>query len=114
MPTERCFTGTLAEMQAVAAAVNKGLGYPMRGVNRGGGRHVASPATWNGSGATPPGWTKSASAPVDKGDGTAVLVVTHVEAELSNPVTLSKLTAAERTAISRPVSVVDVKAILSK
>jgi hypothetical protein len=38
-------------------AQDKLLGYPQAGVHVGGGRHVAMPATWDGNGAVPIGWT---------------------------------------------------------
>lgn len=39
------------------ATQDKLLGYPLVGVHIGGGRHVDMPATWDGSGDVPPGWT---------------------------------------------------------
>lgn len=33
------------------------FGYPSAGVHVGGGRHVPMPATWDGTGAVPPGWS---------------------------------------------------------
>jgi hypothetical protein len=49
--------GTRLEAEAVETIEDKLLGYPLAGVHVGGGRHVAMPATWDGSGAVPIGWT---------------------------------------------------------
>jgi len=54
----RIITGTEAACDSVAAVVDKALGYPKKGTHVGGGIHVDMPATWDGQGATPPGWTK--------------------------------------------------------
>ena len=43
---------------ALNAIISKALGYPVAGVHIGAGRHVDMPASWDGLGATPPGWTK--------------------------------------------------------
>jgi hypothetical protein len=42
----------------LVALVNKALS--SRGVHVGGGRHVEMPDEWDGTGATPPGWTEAA------------------------------------------------------
>jgi hypothetical protein len=49
--------GTRLEAEAVETIEDKLLGYPLAGVHVGGGRHVAMPATWDGSGSVPIGWT---------------------------------------------------------
>ncbi len=36
---------------------DKLLGYPLAGVHVGGGRHVDMPASWDGNGSVPIGWT---------------------------------------------------------
>lgn len=53
----RVYPGTEAECRAVAAAVDKALGYPRRGEHVGEGRHVVMPEAWDGTGECPPGWT---------------------------------------------------------
>lgn len=52
---------TVEEAEALAASVNKAMGYPMRSVNVGEGRHVFDdvPEEWDGKGDPPPGWCKS-------------------------------------------------------
>lgn len=52
----------VVQLTALLAANTEGtqdklLGYPVAGVHVGGGRHVDMPASWDGSGAVPPGWT---------------------------------------------------------
>lgn len=44
---------------SLLATVDKALGNPRRGVHIGGGMHCDMPDTWDGTGATPPGWTRS-------------------------------------------------------
>jgi hypothetical protein len=53
------FIVQLTSLLAAATEANqdKLLGYPLAGVHVGGGRHVDMPATWDGTGAVPPGWT---------------------------------------------------------
>jgi hypothetical protein len=49
---------TEASADALSATVDQIYGWPQPGVRVGGGGHVAMPPTWNGVGATPPGWTR--------------------------------------------------------
>ena len=42
---------------ATEVTQDKLLGYPLAGVHVGGGRHVDMPASWDGNGAVPIGWT---------------------------------------------------------
>jgi hypothetical protein len=58
MTAQKFSTGTEAQADALQAAMNKGLGYPLVGTHIGGGLHVTMPASWNGTGSCPPGWTK--------------------------------------------------------
>ncbi len=55
---QKCAQGLEATNDALNAIVNKALGYPKIGTRLGGGIHVPMPPTWDGQGATPPGWTK--------------------------------------------------------
>ncbi len=55
---QKCVTGLEAANDALNAIVSKALGYPRVGQHVGGGLHVNMPPTWDGQGATPPGWTK--------------------------------------------------------
>lgn len=50
--------GTEASNDSLNLIVSKAMGHPKVGTHVGGGVHVNMPATWNGSGPTPPGWTK--------------------------------------------------------
>ncbi len=59
---QRCATGTEAANDALNAVVSKALALPAVGAHVGGGVHVAMPPSWDGQGATPPGWTKQAVA----------------------------------------------------
>lgn len=51
-------SGTEAACGNIQAAIDKAYGYPRKGVHVGGGIHVDMPDTWDGTGATPPGWSK--------------------------------------------------------
>ena len=46
--------------QSMLARANKAGGYPARGTNAATGL-PAGPETWDGQGATPPGWTRAAT-----------------------------------------------------
>ncbi len=59
---QRCATGTEAANDALNDVVSKAMALPAAGAHIGGGRHVDMPQTWDGQGATPPGWTKRATA----------------------------------------------------
>jgi len=58
---QKCVAGTDSAGDALVAIINKALGYPKKSAHVGGGIHVNQPATWDGTGATPPGWTKNAT-----------------------------------------------------
>ncbi len=47
----------LPAARAIEQLQDKLLGYPSAGVRVGSGIHVDMPATWNGTGSPPPGWT---------------------------------------------------------
>jgi hypothetical protein len=49
---------TEASADTLSATVDLIYGWPQPGVRVVGGGHVTMPPTWNGQGATPPGWTK--------------------------------------------------------
>jgi hypothetical protein len=50
-------TGTRTYCDNVKAARDKLLGSPVRGIRCGGGVHAQMPATWDGVGRVPEGWT---------------------------------------------------------
>lgn len=88
-------------MDALVATIDKALGYPKPGVRVGGGIHVPMPDTWDGTGPTPPGWTKSASAVwVASPTDAAVPLSDSVAAELQRPDSQARLTGSERAAIA--------------
>ena len=116
MKLERCIQGTPEEMEAARVALDKLLGYPKRGVHVGGGIHCDMPDEWDGTGPTPPGWTKSYSAPVLTTDSKlAYLAVTGVEMDMADPEKLAKVGAGERALLGRVTQseLVDVKAIVA-
>lgn len=51
-------TGTEAASDATNAIINKALAFPKVGIRASGGGHPNMPATWDGQGACPFGWTK--------------------------------------------------------
>lgn len=88
-------------MDAARAIIDKALGYPKPGEQRGGGIHVPMPPTWDGTGPTPPGWTKNATAVwVASATDAALPLSDAVAAELQKPEAQARLAPAERTALS--------------
>ena len=56
---QKCVAGSAVANANLAAIVAKCLGgYPRIGSHVGTGLHVTMPPTWDGTGVTPPGWTK--------------------------------------------------------
>lgn len=101
MTVLRSVTGTEAECDDIVTLVDKALGYPKRGTHIGPGRHVTMPATWDGTGATPPGWAKrhvqnwvasAADAAVPLSDDDVAL--------LAAPESQARLTVAERARLA--------------
>jgi type IV secretory pathway protease TraF len=94
-----------AEAAAVEQTQDKLLGYPRVGVHVGGGVHVAMPATWDGTGSVPVGWTSY------RGSGRqhpvrqefAVLVDPECTAALANG-RRARLTAQEQTKMAADVA----------
>jgi hypothetical protein len=57
---QKSVPGSALANATLAAIVTKCLGsYPFPGVHSGAGAHVNQPPTWDGTGNTPPGWTKA-------------------------------------------------------
>jgi hypothetical protein len=101
----RVATGTEAQMDALSAVVDKALGFPMRGTNVGGGQHVVSPETWDGTGETPLGWTKSATAPWTASATDAVLPIPDdLVTELQRPAAQVRLTGGERATLATAIA----------
>lgn len=98
-------TGTEAQMVALQATIDKALGYPRRGIQVGNRRHVDIAATWDGTGPTPPGWTKSATVPWLNSASDAVLPLPDdLTAELQSAPAQARLTGPERAAIASAVA----------
>lgn len=89
---------TLAEALELLRIADKALALPAPGAHVGDGLHVPMPPTWDGSGATPPGWTKESFRVVDLGGGIAEnpKLGPALTAALALPGNRARLTLAER------------------
>jgi hypothetical protein len=71
--------GTLTDLQEqleeLRVIFDTALDLPSRGTNIGGGMHVDAPATWDGTGDCPPGWTRTAAEAFDNGAGAYAMQV---------------------------------------
>jgi hypothetical protein len=93
--------GTEAECDDIVALVDKALEYPKRGTHRGGGRHVSMPTSWNGSGATPPGWAKRHVQNWVTSASDAAVPLSDADVALLNaPEAQARLTVAERSRLA--------------
>ena len=102
---QKCAQGTEGAGDSLVAIINKALGYPKRGSHIGGGVHVTMPASWDGSGATPPGWTKQATANwVAAALDAAVPISDALATELQLPANLALLSAGEQTTLLAAIS----------
>lgn len=98
-------SGTEAQMVALQATIDKALGYPRAGVSIGTIRRLEIPATWDGTGPNPPGWTLTASTPWVNSATDAVLPIPDdLAAELQSAPAQAKLSVAERAAVSGAIS----------
>lgn len=98
-------TGTEAQMVALQATIDKALSYPRAGVSVGTIRRLAVPETWDGTGPTPPGWTRTATIPWVNSATDAVLPIPDdLAAELQSAPAQARLSAAERAAVSGALS----------
>lgn len=98
-------TGTEAQMVALQDVIDKALGYPRKGVSIGTIRRLDIPETWDGTGPTPPGWTKTATNPWVLTATDAVLPIPdELATELQAPPAQARLTAAERAAVTAAIS----------
>lgn len=108
-------TDTKATLQTAVALENKTLGYPLKGVHVGPGPHVPMPATWDGVGPVPPGWTAYSDkdiVPDTKGAYTTTLDDSFTAEKVAASTTL---TPADKTAASTLLSkVVTVTAEVTK
>jgi hypothetical protein len=98
-------TGTEAQMVALQATIDKALGYPRKGTSIGTIVRLNVPETWDGTGPTPPGWTRTATIPWVNSATDAVLPLPDdLAAELQTAPAQARLSAAERTAVSGAIS----------
>lgn len=58
----KVFQGTGIQVNTLSIILNTAYGFPARGTQKAGVLPASVPATWNQTGATPPGWTKKAQA----------------------------------------------------
>lgn len=101
MTIQRSVVGTEAACDEVVVLANKALGFPAKGRHVGGGRHVDMPDTWDGTGPTPPGWTKTVTAVyVSSPTDAAVPVSDTLAAALQDAKAQAKLTGQERAALA--------------
>jgi hypothetical protein len=101
MTVLRCVVGTEAECDDIVSIVDKALEYPKRGVHVGGGHHVNMPATWDGTGATPPGWAKRYVQNWVTGPADAAVPLSDADVALLNtPEAQARLTVAERNRLA--------------
>lgn len=92
-------------MDAVCAIIDKALGFPRVGSHVGGGIHVPMPQTWDGQGATPPGWTKSATTPwVASTADAAVPLPDDMATELQRAGAQARLTGQERATLAAAIA----------
>lgn len=105
MPTQRCAAGTEAASDALRAIINKALQFPRVGTHVGGGIHVTMPASWDGQGATPPGWTKHVASEYVVNASTAwVAIPDDTAALLSAPEAAGRLTGPELAALVQAIN----------
>jgi hypothetical protein len=97
--------GTEAQMVALQATIDKALGYPRKGVSVGSIRQLNVPDTWDGTGPTPPGWTRTATVPWTNSAADAVLPLPDdLAAELQGAPAQARLSAAEKGAITAAIN----------
>lgn len=98
--------GTRAGAILYRRRLDKLLGYPRKATSQvGGGRHAPIQDAWDGTGATPPGWTRQHARPLKHPlrDEWAVASNGEVAAALADA-RAQRLTASERTAVQNAVA----------
>lgn len=102
---QKCVADTEAKCDALVGIIDKALGYPKRGTHVGGGKHAVMPETWDGTGPTPPGWTKNATVSwVASAASAAVPVPDSLATQLQRPESLARLSVAERNTLSAAIA----------
>lgn len=105
-------TDTKTNCLTAVVLENKVLGFPLVGVHVGGGIHVDMPATWDGNGLVPPGWTAYSDANVAP-DGKGAFVTklddgfTTTTVAASPVLSVNEKTTAT-TLLNKAVAIVDV------
>lgn len=90
--------------EALRTVVDRALGFPMKAMRVGRGPWVVSPDTWDGSGATPPGWTRTA---VDLHVGavdSALEIPDAFVTALQSPQAQSRLSVADRATLTAAIA----------
>ena len=102
---QKCAQGTEAANDAINAIINKALVYPKIGTHIGSGVHVNMPPTWDGQGATPPGWSKQAVANYVASPTDAALPIPDtLAALLQAPPAQANLTGAEKGQLTAAIN----------
>jgi hypothetical protein len=105
MARDKSATGNEAAMDALSAIIDKALVFPRVGTNVGGGIHVQMPATWDGQGETPPGWTKRATTVwVASATDAAVPLSDAMATELQRAGAQARLTGPERATLAAAIA----------
>ena len=105
MTQSKCATGTALAMSTLSGICDKDLGMPQVGTHIGGGIHCAMPQTWDGTGATPPGWTKKFSPLWTQTALIAAVIISDADAAiLQLPANLARLTAPEASTLNTAIA----------
>lgn len=97
------YSGTKTDCEELARILDKADGGPKLGVHVGGGVHVEMPATWDGTGEVPPGWTSHKASVRANVDSTFAI-------EMPTDSDTTKLTAAELAKLQASLAVAEVVA----
>lgn len=102
---QKAVQGTEAANDSLNAIVNKALAHPKVGSHIGGGAHVNMPPTWDGTGQTPPGWTKQAIANYVASPTTAALPISDaLAAQLQAAPAQALLSAPEQATLAAAIA----------
>lgn len=100
-----CATGTAVQMNTLVGICDKASSLPKIGTHVGGGIHCNMPPTWDGSGATPSGWTKTFAAFWTQTALVAALPISNAQAAiLQLPANLAKLTGPEAATLNAAIA----------
>lgn len=98
-------TGNAAAIE-LRRVISKMSGYPTPGAHAGGGRHVANPPSWDGTGKCPEGWTQHQNAVLANADAVtfAAVVDATAIADSANPVKLANISVAEQSTLTAGIA----------